>query len=355
MLIAHVLRLTKWEWFKLRRRWMPWILLAIAVLLSQVGIWANYAAYHNDTVQEVFGGGSSSFGVSFEEDGQTTSVDVSCTDVANDRMPAEFDQLTEEQRESFLKDIKEWSESGACDSFQAADEFRNGFTLPDSITGTIGGFSSIGPLLIMILAASVMGSEYGWGTLRNVLTRGTGRWQLLSAKLLLLLRLCSDVLIIYGRLCGRLQPNRRRNPTGRDGRTGRLRCKWLDIVTEYLKIVYSLVPFIALSVFLTVLTSSTAVGVAVSIGYYFVESIVSPLLNLNDTLANVTDYLLIASVNTWTAVSFVEVEVSSGGAPVERTSDALQAFLVILVYTAVLLAAAFWLFMRRDIAGARGD
>ena len=38
MLIAHVLRLTKWEWFKLRRRWMPWILLAIAVLLSQVGI-----------------------------------------------------------------------------------------------------------------------------------------------------------------------------------------------------------------------------------------------------------------------------------------------------------------------------
>ena len=122
-----------------------------------------------------------------------------------------------------------------------------------------------------------------------------------------------------------------------------------------MKIVYSLVPFIALSVFLTVLTSSTAVGVAVSIGYYFVESIVSPLLNLNDTLANVTDFLLIASVNTWTAVSFVEVEISSGGAPVERTSDALQAFLVILVYTAVLLAAAFWLFMRRDIAGARGD
>ncbi len=354
MLIAHVLRLTKWEWFKLRRRWMPWILLAIAVLLSQVGIWANYAAYHNDTVQEVFGGGSSSFGVSFEEDGQTTSVDISCTDVANDRMPDEFDQLTEEQRESFLKDIKEWSESGACDSFQAADEFRNGFTLPDSITGTIGGFSSIGPLLIMILAASVMGSEYGWGTLRNVLTRGTGRWQLLSAKLLLLLRLCSDVLIIMAvfavvsSLIAAVIPP---DETGGLADSG----EWLDIVTGYLKIVYSLVPFIALSVFLTVLTSSTAVGVAVSIGYYFVESILSPLLNLNDTLANVTDYLLIASVNTWTAVSFVEVEVSNGGPAVEQTPEAFQAFLVILVYTAVLLAAAFWLFIRRDIAGARGD
>ena len=58
MLIAHVLRLTKWEWFKLRKRWMPWILLGIAVLLAQIGFWASYAAYHNDTVQEVFGGGS---------------------------------------------------------------------------------------------------------------------------------------------------------------------------------------------------------------------------------------------------------------------------------------------------------
>ena len=56
-------------------------------------------------------------------------------------------------------------------------------------------------------------------------------------------------------------------------------------------------PFIALSVFLTVLTSSTAVGIAVSIGYYFVEAILSPILNLNDTLSNVTDYLLVASVN----------------------------------------------------------
>ena len=107
--------------------------------------------------------------------------------------------------------------------------------------------------------------------------------------------------------------------------------EWLDIVVEYLKIVYSLLPFIALSVFLTVLTSSTAVGIAVSIGYY----------------------LLVASVNTWNAAPLVEVEVNSVSG--EQSSDALQAFIVILVYTAVLLGVSFWLFMRRDIAGARGD
>ena len=352
MLIAHILRLTNWEWFKLRKRWMPWILLGIAVLLAQVGFWANYAAYHNDTVQEVFSGGSSSFSTTFERDGETLSLTMSCQDIVNDRMPSEFDQLTEEQKQIFLNDVEEFFGGGACDNFQAVDEFRKGFTLPDSITGAIGGFSAVGPLLIMVLAASVMGSEYGWGTLRNVLTRGTGRWQLLSAKLLLLLRLCSDVLIILALfavissfIAGVIPPSE----TGELADPG----EWLDIVVEYLKIVYSLLPFIALSVFLTVLTSSTAVGIAVSIGYYLVEAILSPILNLNDTLSNVTDYLLVASVNTWNAAPLVEVEVSSVSG--EQSSDALQAFLVILVYTAVLLAVSFWLFMRRDIAGARGD
>ncbi len=354
MLITHVLRLTKWEWFKLQRRWMPWILLAIAILLSQLGLWASYFAYHNDTVQQVLGGGSSSYSQAWDENGQTISVSMTCADYINGRTPPELDQLSEEQRQEFLGNVEASFGEGACDNLQPRDDFRKGFTLPDSITGAIGGFSSVGPLLIMVLAASVMGSEYGWGTLRNVLTRGTGRWQLLSAKLLLLLRFCSDVLIIIALfavvssfIAAVIPPNE----TGELADPG----TWLDIVVEYLKIVYSLLPFIAISVFLTVLTSSTAVGIAVSIGYYLVEAILSPILNLNDTLSNVTDYLLVASVNTWNATALVEVEVSDGGPPVEQSSDALQAFLVILVYTAVLLAASFYIFMRRDIAGARGD
>ena len=116
MLIAHVLRLTKWEWFKLQRRWMPWILLAIAVLLSQVGIWANYAAHHNDTVQEVLGGSFNTYGQSWEEEGRIIAVDVSCADIANDRMPPEFNQLTEEQQRDFRKRVDEWYEGGACES-----------------------------------------------------------------------------------------------------------------------------------------------------------------------------------------------------------------------------------------------
>ena len=35
-MIVHVLRLTRWEWFKLRHRWMPWILLGIVALVVQI-------------------------------------------------------------------------------------------------------------------------------------------------------------------------------------------------------------------------------------------------------------------------------------------------------------------------------
>ena len=47
-MIVEVLSLVRWEWFKLRRRWMPWILLAILALVTQIAIWGIWFAF-NDT------------------------------------------------------------------------------------------------------------------------------------------------------------------------------------------------------------------------------------------------------------------------------------------------------------------
>ena len=41
--------------------------------------------------------------------------------------------------------------------------------------------------------------------------------------------------------------------------------------------------------------------------------------------------------------------------PVSDPPGELHAFLVLLAYIVVLGAAAFWLFQRRDVAGARGE
>ena len=46
-MMAQLMRLTRWEWFKLRKRWMPWILLGIAVAMTQLSLWSDYLEYRN--------------------------------------------------------------------------------------------------------------------------------------------------------------------------------------------------------------------------------------------------------------------------------------------------------------------
>ena len=43
----QVAMLTRWEWFKLRRRWVPWIVLGFVLLLLQLIFWLT-AVFSND-------------------------------------------------------------------------------------------------------------------------------------------------------------------------------------------------------------------------------------------------------------------------------------------------------------------
>ncbi len=344
---ADVLRLARWEWFKIRRLRMPWVLLGLAVLISQLGIWVNYLAYHNDTVKEVVGGGTASYSVSWDQSGES-ALTMTCADVVNDRIPSGLDQLPREQQREFLEGVAAWRADGSCDNLQSLAEYRKGFTVPDSITASISDFSSLGPvalgpLLVMVLAASLVGTEYAWGTLRTVLSGGTGRRTLLAAKLLLLVLLCAHALVAISLISAAsslaatvIPPDEARGLVD----PGR----WSDVVIIFFRTAYGLLPLIALSILATVLTCSRGLGIALSVGYVIAESIASPLLQLNDTLAGVADHLLVESFRSWTAV------------PVTGPfADTLQGFLAILAYTVVLVAAASWVFQRRDIGGALGD
>ena len=59
-MIANVARLVTWEWYKIRLRWMPWILLVVAILIAQLGFWFAYGSYHNESLQAFTSGGSGS-------------------------------------------------------------------------------------------------------------------------------------------------------------------------------------------------------------------------------------------------------------------------------------------------------
>jgi ABC-type transport system involved in multi-copper enzyme maturation permease subunit len=351
-MIAHVMRLTQWEWFKLRGRWMPWIMLAIAVVLAQLGMWFAYAAYHNETLQEITSGGSSSFGISEEMDGETIDISVSCISLANEGMPPEIEKLPEDLRTQFIEDVERFRDESCADT-ALREDLRKTFTIPHSLARTFTGLVGFAPILIIILAASLMGAEYGWGTLRTTLTRGTGRWQLLASKLVLVLLVCAAgfivvaVFVAIASLIAAVIPPDEVNRLDDAG-------KWSDISLNFGKAVYALAPYIALGTFLAVLAQSSAAGISIALGYYVIELIASPLLNITSWGENIADFLLGNNVNEWMQSAVVEVEISDASSAANQP-DTLQAFLVILAYTAVLCAAAFWIFLRRDIAGARGD
>ena len=109
-MIAQVLRLTRWELFKVHKRWMPWILLGMVVVITQIILWGNYAAYHSDTIQSLLSSGTSYSVVAPTDDG-TVSVKFTCADVRDGRVAEKLEALPEDVRQRKLDRIQEFSES----------------------------------------------------------------------------------------------------------------------------------------------------------------------------------------------------------------------------------------------------
>ena len=220
----------------------------------------------------------------------------------------------------------------------------------------LGVAQGIGLILMVILTASTLGMDYGWGTLRAVLANGAGRWQYLSVKLLLMALVAGGALVVVtaatalsSLLAGALASDGAGNVEDPMG--------WADVGTSFAKTWFALLPYVAVAVFITVVTSSSAGGMAVALGYYFAELIaVAIMINLFDWFQNVADYVLGRNITGW--MLGVQRESVSGGVVgdigLEEFPGDLHAFLVMAGYTLVLGALAFWIFQRRDVVATGG-
>ena len=221
---------------------------------------------------------------------------------------------------------------------------------------SLGVAHYIGVFLVMVLGASSMGVEYGWGTLRTALARGTGRWQFLGAKALSLVLLSAAGLLVVS-LTVVVSSLITASLTLADGGGMVGAGQWSTAAVMFGKAVYGLVPFVILVLFFTVLTSSSSMGIAMSGAYYFAELILAQVLGgLLDWFNNVTDFLLGSNTAAWmTETGVVTTGSNASLFDIAEMPGQLHAFIVLLAYVVVLGGAAFWLFLRRDIAGARGE
>jgi ABC-type transport system involved in multi-copper enzyme maturation permease subunit len=277
--VSDIVNVARWEWFKLRLRWMPWIFLALLLLYSQAGLWVSFFLFSN---------------------------------------------------------------------ILQVPEARAGFTLPGSIPQALGSSQTPAMMLLTILAASTFGMEYGMGTLRLVLSRGTGRWPYLAGKFLMLAISggVALVIIVAATIISSLIAGALTDAGPATGASG----GWMDAATALGKTWFSFIPYLALTGLVTILARSTATGIIISLGYYFAESIlVAIFTGPFEGFDSVAEYLLVQNIRAWLGgVSFL-VGLGGGADPGQA-----RAFVVLLAYLVVLGGAAFWLFQRRDVAGASG-
>jgi ABC-2 type transport system permease protein len=333
--IGRVGELAIWEWFKLRRRWMLWILLAFAILFAQLAVWGSFFSYQN--LQNT--GGEITVPATLQSQQGRAPRTLSCNDLLSGdpaRQPTDLDaQVLDGMRAQCRQQL-------ATQPQRLRRAYEN-VTLPGSIPLALGTLQTLGLILIAVLTASAIGIDYGAGTLRSVLVQGTGRWPYLAAKLLTLVILAGLGLIIatVSVAISSAIAERLAAPAGPSTAT------WSAAGIALWKAWLSLIPYITLTAFVTVLARSSAAGMAIGLGYYFAEQILVALLsNFFSWFANVAEYLPVHSISAWSG--------STGFGGPAAPADLAHAGFVLVAYTLGLGALAFWIFHRRDVQGATG-
>lgn len=211
--------------------------------------------------------------------------------------------------------------------------------------------SGFGTVLLIVLTASVFGSEFGWGTLRAILALGAGRARFLLAKYLTLV-LYATVFTTVGAVAALAGSEIVSRVASLD------RALPADFAPQLAlsiaRTVFTIVPYIALAALVAVWSKSAGAGTAIGLVVYFAEGIVMSLLvGFNRDYATVANFGLSRNVTSITDLSRT-THAAGAGAPslAAALPDAGQAALVLLGYIAVFVGLTMWRFRARDVTSS---
>ena len=232
---------------------------------------------------------------------------------------------------------------------------QNLLGLPLALPFALSILSSLGTILAVILVASSVGTEYSWRTMRTMLICSESRLKLLGAKLV-----AAGILILIGMVIGLATGFLMSLITTAIGgysfdfsfMTGGY--LW-DQFLQFWRTFYVLMPYALLGFLLAVVGRSAMPGIALGIGIFFLESIVTAFMNLaGGWIARIPDYLLSANVRAITAQSNLPQGMSmgmGGNGLSDQLPELWLAFVILAGYSLFFIGLAFYLFRKRDVTG----
>ena len=229
------------------------------------------------------------------------------------------------------------------------------FVLPWSLVSLLDTGQFWGSFVVAVLTASMVATEFGWGTARQALVRGQTRVQYLTAKLLgiivlsaagLLLALAAGIVFSLMATAIAGEPITLDVPGGPSAP---------ELVLMVLRAGYAVIPYGLLAFCLTVVGRSTAVGVAGTLLYLIGEAILLGILHgLGGVAPTIESFVLghntsaVLSANVIGSENFNSLAFRNNPLPGELPDPAVGA-LVIALYCALFLAIAYGVFQRRDL------
>lgn len=285
-----MLRLLRSELYRLVRRWMPWIMLGLIVVtaflvyfLIWVSVNTQLQAVKNGTIPTPPGG--------------TAQLEETLREIAPDRVG----QLG------------------------------------------IGIVSGLGSVMLIVFAASHIGTEFGWGTFRTLLAHGATRTGFLLSKTVSLFGYAL-AFIVVGTLAAIAASYTVSAVAGIPFGNG---VDLEQVAGVAAKSGYTFLPYMALALAIAVWSKSAGAAIAAGLVVYFAEGLVATILvSLNKDYAQIVNWGLSRSASALTRAA-------SGPAAQDPTAstlpDATQGAIVLGVYCVIFLALAYWRLGSRDV------
>lgn len=218
--------------------------------------------------------------------------------------------------------------------------------MPVIIEDSLEIISVLGPILIVILAAGLAGSEFSWGTVRTMVGTGVSRAKLLLAKLVVVC--VASILLVVTGLATVALTTTVISPIEGHG----LRMSWIDFASagdvtlmvlrsSFIMAVYGVLGFAIAQT-----TRSVAAGIAVGIGIHVVGPILWALSSLLGGFGEfIDDSFIITNTEVLNALNTFGTPEPPEGAPGPWLAAG-----TLLAYAAIAVAISLASFKRRDIS-----
>ncbi len=321
--LGVLLRLISVELYKIRRRLMSKILSIVAIIVT-VGFFGIIS------IGSIFVLASPE--ATFLPPPCTANLPVGTLCLDHSPTQAELDQARQRALESVSSPLRP----------------------PASVDVALQIGSIIGLILIIILAGTIVGGEYSVGTVRLMFTRGPTRTQFFLSKvgaILICIVMGMIVLVPLGILTGAIL----NLLTGIGIDFSFFSGAWLlHTLLKLLIVMLELFVFGMLALCLSTLGRATAAGVAGSLVWWGLETVLGGFLFLiGNTITGapgnfvraIPDYFISNSIG---ALSQNQDHYITPTSQASTVSD-LQAFITLVVYLAVFIGVAWWVNQQRDV------